>query len=174
MPGVWELRLTRSGEQARGAKSRTVGRYQVFHDGAAVPALSGATAETRGPGANAPVGNNRCIAAGTYNLHIQSGAKYATIGFTSNVNPVALRRPGLLLLPTGARVGILIHPARGFLWSVGCINPATSLASASSDIDFNDSRTRIIALIDDLKAFLGPAFPTGAGARIPGATVVIS
>jgi hypothetical protein len=174
MAGSWELRLVRSGEQTRGANRRTVGRYQVFHDNVAVPGLSGATAETRGPGANRPRGNNRCVEAGTYGLHIQSGAKYATIGYTGNVNPTALRRPGLLLLPTGDREGILIHPARGFLWSVGCINPATSLASSGSDIDFIDSRTRVIALIDDLKAFLGAAFPTAAGARIPGATVVIS
>lgn len=174
MPGQWELRITRQGEQDRNGKRRTVGSYQVFHDGQPVDQLRGATAETRSPGANAPAGNNRCIEAGSYNLHIQSGEKFTTIGFTQNLNPAALRRPGLLLLPTGQRIGILIHPARGFLWSIGCINPATSLANASSDIDFVDSRTRVIALIDDLRAFLAAAFPTAAGAKIPRAKVIIT
>lgn len=174
MPGQWELRIARQGEQTRNGKRRTVGLYQVFHDGTPVAQLQGATAETRGPGANAPAGNNRCIEAGSYNLHIQSGEKYATIDYTQNLNPVALRRPGLLLLPTAPRIGILIHPARGFLWSIGCINPAQNLASAASDINFIDSRKRVIALIDDLRAFLGSSFPTAAGAKIPRAKVVIT
>ncbi len=173
MPNSWELRIRRTGEQVAGSKRRTVGVYQVFHNGNPVAGLSGATAETRGPGANAPAGNNRCIEPGSYHLHIQDGAKYATIGYTTNTNPAKLRRPGLLLLPTGKRVGILIHPARGFLWSVGCINPATALPDAAASIDFLDSRRRVIALIDDLKAFCGGAFPTGGGDRIPGATVII-
>jgi hypothetical protein len=135
--------------------------------------LSGAIAETRGPGTNTPTGNNRCIEAGSYNLHVQSGEKYATIGYTANTNPTALRRPGLLLLPTGERVGILIHPACGFLWSIGCLNPARALSNASSQIDFLDSRSRVIALIDSLRTTLAGAFPTEGGRRIPGATVVI-
>lgn len=173
MPGQWELRITRTGEQTRNARRRTVGRYQVFHDGAPVSGLKGVTAETKGPGANAPEGNNRCVEAGSYNLHIQSGEQYTTIGYTSNLNQAALRRPGLLLLPTGERVAILIHPGRGFLSSVGCINPAAALASPMSDLNFVDSRKRTIAIIDDLKAFLGSSFPTAPGAKIPRARVVI-
>jgi hypothetical protein len=173
MPGQWELRITRSGEQVRNGKKRTVGKYAVFHDGVKVSGLEGATAETRGPGANAPAGNNRCIEAGTYNLHTQGGTKYATHGYTANVNPAALKRPALLLLPTNQRVGILIHPARGFLWSVGCINPGKSLANANSDIDFLDSRKRVIALIDDLSSFLGSDFPRQNGKKIPNAKVVV-
>ena len=73
MPGQWELRIVRTEEQTRNARRRTVGRYQVLHNGNPVAGLSGATAETKGPGANAPEGNNRCIEAGSYNLHIQSG-----------------------------------------------------------------------------------------------------
>lgn len=173
MPNPWELHIRRTGEQVANGKRRTVGAYQVFHNGNPVAGLSGATAETRGPGANAPAGNNRCIEPGSYNLHIQNGEKYTTIGYTANTNPAALRRPGLLLLPTGQRVGILIHPARGFLWSVGCINPAGPLPDATASIDFLDSRRRVIALIDDLRAFTGSAFPSQGGARIPGAKVII-
>jgi hypothetical protein len=173
MPKQWELRITRVGEQVRNGKRRTVGRYEVFHDGKLVPELAGATAETRGPGANAPRGNNRCIEVGTYDLHIQSGKKYSTMKYTNNVNPVALKRPGLLVLPTGKRVGILIHPARGFLWSIGCINPAKALSGGKTDLDFVDSRTRVIALIDDLRKFLGNSFPSSGGARIPGARIII-
>ncbi len=172
MAGQWELRIKRSGEQTRSGRRRTVSTYQVFHDGTPVAALKGAMAETRGPGANTPAENNRCVELGTYNLHIQDGEKYATIGYTGNTNQSALRRPGLPLLPTGARVGILIHPGRGFLSSIGCINPTGSLANADNDIGFVDSRSRVIALIDDLKTFLGAGFPTRGGAKIPGARVI--
>jgi hypothetical protein len=171
---AWKIVVTRRGEQVSASgKRRTVSGYQVFIDDQPVAGLSGDMAETRGPGANAPAGNNRCIEAGTYNLHNQSGEKYTTIGYTSNTNPTALRRPGLLLLPTGERVGILIHPARGFLWSIGCLNPARALPNASAQIDFLDSRSRVIALIDSLRTTLAGAFPTEGGQRIPGATVVI-
>ncbi|PBC01432.1 hypothetical protein [Mesorhizobium sp. WSM3860] len=173
MAKKWELRITRAGEQTRNSRRRTTGKYQVFHDGVSAGALSGATAETKGPGDNKTAGNNRCVEAGTYNLFTQAGDKYVTIGYTSNVNPAALKRPGLLLLPTGKRVGILFHPGRGFLSSIGCINPATDLANVSDDIAFIDSRNRVIAIIDDLKSFLGASFPANNGVRIPNATVVI-
>ena len=169
----WELRITRTGEQTRGGKRRTVGKYEVFHDGVKVAGLSGVTAETKGPGDNKTAGNKRCVEAGTYNLFTQDGPKYATIGYTSSLSLTALRRPGLLLLPTGKRVGILMHPGRGFLSSVGCINPATKLATATDDIDFIDSRKRVIAIIDDMKAFLGASFPGSNGVKIPNATIVI-
>jgi hypothetical protein len=173
VPGQWELRVTRTGQQTRRARRRTVSRYQVFHDGAAVSGLKGTIAEAKGPGANAPENNGRCVEPGTYNLHIQRGESYVTINYTSNLNQAALPRPGLLLLPTGQRTAILIHPGRGFLSSVGCLNPTNALSSASSDIGFLDSRKRVIAIIDDLKNFLGSSFPTAAGAKIPRAKVVI-
>jgi hypothetical protein len=174
MAKLWELRIARGAEQVRGGKRRTPGTYQVFRDGAPVAGLSGACAETRGPGDNKQAGNNRCVEPGTYPLATEDSKKYATIGYTANTNPTALRRPALLLMKTNKRVGILIHPARGFLWSVGCINPATSLKKASDDIDFLDSRKRVIAIIDDLANFLGPAFPKKGNSAIPGASVVIS
>ena len=100
--------------------------------------------------------------------------KSATIGYTSNTNPAKYRRPALLLTNTGHRVGILLHPARGFLWSVGWINPVAALSSPNADIDFIDSRRRVIAIIDDLAGFLGPAFPKTGAVKIPGAAIVIS
>ena len=45
------------------SRRRTLGRFAVFHDGVAVTALSGATAETKGPGDNKHTGNNRCVEA---------------------------------------------------------------------------------------------------------------
>jgi hypothetical protein len=84
------------------------------------------------------------------------------------------RRQGCLeLADTNKRKEILIHPGRGFLSSVGCINPAKSLANAGSDLNFLDSRTRAISLIDDLSAFLGAKFPTRNDRPIPNAFVVI-
>lgn len=174
MPNIWELRIKRTSEQERGQRRRTVGSYQVFHNGQPRPGLSGFCAETRGPGDNSKTGNNRCIEPGTYPLSTQDGEKYCTIGFTANKNPAALRRPALLLENTKKRIGILLHPARGFLWSVGCINPARTLSNNDTDIDFIDSRTRVIAIIDDLIAYVGDEFPKKNGRAIPNATIVIS
>ena len=44
-----ELLVTLLREDRRGTNRRTVGRYQVYHDGAAIQALSGMCAETRAP-----------------------------------------------------------------------------------------------------------------------------
>jgi len=170
----WELRIARTAEQTRGDRRRTVGTYQVFHDGVRVAGLSGACAESPGPGDNSKAGNKRCIETGTYPISTQDGDKYCTIGYTSNLNPAAIRRPALLLRETNKRTDILLHPARGFLWSVGCINPSKPLPSATSNIDFEDSRKRVIDIINDLKAFLGREFPGKNGRPIPNATIVIS
>jgi len=146
----------------------------VYHDGQAVRTLSGATSETRHPGDNSQSGiGKRCVEAKRYPLRTQDGTKYKTHNYTSNRNPAALPRPGLELGSTGARTEILIHPARGFLWSIGCINLARSLSSASADMEFNDSRARVIALIEDLKQYLGNRFPSRNGRQIPDAWIVI-
>ncbi|MBU8977498.1 MULTISPECIES: hypothetical protein [unclassified Lysobacter] len=77
----WEFHIVRQSEQRRDSdgKRRTVGRYQVYHDGVAQtgPGLSGTVAETRGPGANRPRGNNRRIEPGRYTLATQGGSKPA-------------------------------------------------------------------------------------------------
>jgi hypothetical protein len=169
----WELLITRVRQDKRNKSTRTVGKYQVFHNGAPVAALSGVVAESPGPGDNSKAGNKRRVEAGRYPLRTQAGKKYVTLDYTKNTNPAALPRPGLELANTNKRSEILIHPGRGFLWSVGCINPGKSLANAASNLEFVDSRTRAIALIDDLKAFLGQSFPKHNDRPIPTAFVLI-
>lgn len=169
----WEILITRHDTQARPSdgKIRTIGRYQVFHNGSAHADLKGMTAESRGPGSNTTKGVR--VVAGTYPLATQNGGKYATIGYTQNANPAALRRPGIELLRTGGRSEILIHPGIGFLASIGCINLCKSLPDASEPISFGGSRNRVIAIIDDMKAFLGGGFPASDGRPIPNAFAVI-
>ena len=174
MASNWELRIKQVGQQSRAARQRTAGTYQVFHDGLPIAALSGACFETRVPGDNSKASNNRYFEAGSYRLSTEDGQKYCAIGYTGNTNPVALRRPSLLLRDTGKRVGILLHPARGFLSSAGCSNPSKPLHDAESNMDFIDSRNRAIAIVDDLKSYLGAAFPKQNGHPIPNATILIS
>ena len=173
----WEFHIVRSSEQSRASdgKRRTVGRYQIYHDGVAQTGagLSGTVAETRGPGANAPAGNNRRVEEGRYPLYTQDGTRYVTIGYQESESTSAIPKPGLELKQTGQRSEILIHPGRGFLSSIGCINPCTSLPNAAEMIDFIPSRRRVIAIIEDVEAYAGAAFPTQNGRRIPNAFVVI-
>jgi hypothetical protein len=169
----WEFFIARAREDERDDARRTVGTYQVFHDGEPVDGLSGMCAESPGPGDNAHAGNRRCIEKGRYPLFTQDGQHFKTIDYSPIADPGVDPQPGLLLGDTGHRVAILIHPGFGFLYSVGCINPAESLPDADADIDFFDSRPRAIALIDDLRDFTGEAFPGQNGKRIPNAWVVI-
>lgn len=173
----WEFHIVRKSEQRRASdgKRRTVGTYQVFHDGVKQTGagLSGMVAETRGPGANKPAGNNRRVEPGRYPLFTQDGSKYVTIGYKDSESVTAKPKPGIELKETGQRQEILIHPGTGFLSSVGCINPCTSLPNASVPIDFIPSRKRVIAIINDLKAFAGAGFPTKNGKRIPNAFAVV-
>jgi hypothetical protein len=172
----WEFHIVRFTEQRRpSGKRRTVGRYQVFHDGVAQSGrgLQGQVAETRGPGANAPAGNNRRVEEGRYPLWTQDGTKYDTWGYKESDSPSAKPKPGLELKNTGQRTEILIHPGQSFLASVGCINPCTSLPNWREPIDYAPSRRRVITLIEDLKAYLGARFPKTNGKRIPDAFVVI-
>lgn len=173
----WEFHIVRKSEQRRSSdgKRRTVGKYQIYHDGVKQTGagLSGAVAETRGPGANKPAGNNRRIEEGRYPLFTQDGAKYVTIGYKDSESRFAKPKPGLELKQTGQRAEILIHPGQGFLASVGCINPCASLPNAAKMIAFVPSRKQIIAIINDLKAYIGDAFPTKNGRKIPNAFVVI-
>lgn len=166
----WEMLITREREEVRGNRRRTVGSYKVFHDGREVPGLAGAVCESRGPGDNSQPGNGRRVEEGVYPLATQDGTKYVTFGFTGGTeNP----KPGIELLKTERRSEILIHPGVNFLSSIGCINPNKGVAGASSDMVFTESRTRTIALIEDMKSFLGSDFPTRNGRSIPKASVVI-
>jgi hypothetical protein len=172
------MQIIRKSQQTRSAgktRVRTVGTYQVFHDGVAQTGfgMKGTAAESKGPGDNAHAGNMKRIEAGIYPISTQDGAKYKTFGFKDSEAPNVVPKPGIELNKTGARSEILIHPGQGFLASVGCINLCTSLPSGAETIDYAPSRKRVIAIIEDLKAFLGSAFPTKNGKKIPNALIVI-
>ncbi len=182
----WVLHLRRIEQQKRNGLSyqRTVGRYKVFHDGMEVSGLSGWFAERNGPGDNTLSGNqhDRRIREGRYRLSTHKGGMvagnppksvYVTHGYSTVPNHKTNLRPSFRLLDTGQRAGILAHPGSGWLWSVGCFNPAADLSTASSNIGWLDSRSRMIALIDDMRAYLGAQFPSQNNVEIPRALMVI-
>lgn len=173
----WELHVIRSAEQRRASdgRRRTIGRYQVYHDGVAQTAadLKGMTAEAKGPGANRPADNGKRIEAGRYPLWTHSPGGYATYGYTDSTAPSDGPKPCLELKDTGARYAILVHPGHDFLASVGCINLCKSLPDAYEPITYVPSRKRIISVIADLSGYLGRDFPSSNGKKIPNAAVVI-
>lgn len=149
--------------------ARTVGEYQCYWDGAPIEGLVGQMVERGGPGDNTTeVGDNRDlrIKAGAYRLGIHSGGRYRTYGFNeAEPSYEKIPNPGLLLLDTDERTWILIHPGEDYVKSIGCLNPTTSLADADAPIAFDDSRARVIAIIEAMKARLGPAFPKSGAIR---------
>lgn len=173
----WEFHITRNSEQKRESdgKRRTVGTYQIYHNGVKQTGtgLFGTVAETKGPGANKPAGNSRRIEPGRYPLYTQDGTKYVTIGYNESESTFVSPKPGIELKSTGERSEILIHPGQGFLSSVGCINPCTSLPNAKEMIDYIPSRKRVIAIINDLRMYVGTEFPSKNGKKIINAFVVI-
>jgi murein DD-endopeptidase MepM/ murein hydrolase activator NlpD len=184
MPNEWEIRIERRSEQTHAGRTRTVGTYQVLHDG--LPAtgtiridgkdvpLSGTTAESPGPSQNAKradEGFPTRILAGSYTMQTSGGPEYVTTGYRQDIT-IAPQMPGLELTDTGRRTDILIHPGKeAFLSSVGCINLCTSLDTPEEIINYPGSRRRVIALIEDMKAFLG-GLP-GPDQPIPNAFVEI-
>ncbi|HEX8663857.1 MAG TPA: hypothetical protein VF744_07500 [Beijerinckiaceae bacterium] len=180
----WELHVVRLKEQTRGRKTRTVGTYEVFHDGTPAAAivvdgvevpLSGTTAESKGPGQNdtpaTPARPSR-ILPGRYPLKTSGGPEYVTNGFRRDLR-IEAKMPGIELRKTGNRTDIIIHPGKNaFLSSIGCINPCTSLPDADEDIDYPGSRRRVIALIEDMKRFLGNV-PTRGDVPILNAFAII-
>jgi hypothetical protein len=158
---AWELRVKRLGLQHHpGDKVRTYGAYQVFIDGQPVANLSGHTCEATGPGDNTEHGKDKLrIREGRYALSTQFAPHFHSVGFTSDArHPM----PGFLVLGTGARTGILVHPAHPpkeslYLSSIGCFNPTKPL-KADQRMDFPESRARVIALIDSLKQHDPAAF----------------
>ena len=168
----WEIHVQRLKEQARGNQTRTVGTYQVFHDGEPASAISvdgvavplfGTTAESKGPGQNdtpATVARPSRILR-RYPLKTSGGPTYVTTGFRQDLR-IKPQMPGIELRRTGNRSAIIIHPGKGeFLSSIGCINPCTSLPDEDEDIDYAGSRRRVIALIEDMKRFLGTVSENG-------------
>ena len=173
----WELHIARATEQRRfsDGRRRTVGRYQVYHDGIAQSAtnLNGMTAEAKGPGANVPADNGKRIAAGRYPLWTQEPGNYCTYDYSNSQDPEAVPKPALELKQTGNRYEILLHPGNGFLSSVGCINLCKSLPDAQELIDYVPSRRRVISVIKNIKSYLGSEFPGSNGKIIPRAWIVI-
>ena len=151
----WELHVIRESVQRRPSdgRQRTVGRYQIFHDGVAQTgaAMSGMTAETKGPGANKPVNNGKRIEPGRYPLLTHAPGNYSTWNYSKSLDPDAVPKPSLELGDTVARTDILVHPGHDFLASVGCINLCTSLPDAHEEITYVSSRKRVITVIENLK-----------------------
>jgi hypothetical protein len=172
----WEFHIVRQREQRNQAgKRRTVGRYQVYRDGVPRSAtdLRGTVAETRGPGANVPENNGRRVEPGRYPLWTQGGTNYVTWGYAQSNATNATPKPGIELMDTGERTEILIHPGRGFLSSVGCINPCASLPNAAEPITYISSRRRVLSILADLMDYVGDDFPPTNGHEIPRAFCVI-
>lgn len=171
----WELHLKRLGMHKSGAKQRTYGAYQVYIDGNPEPSLAGFICERLGPGDNATAGNGKRIEAKTYPLWTQFG-QYRSIGYSTDEEaPGDPPMPAILLLGTGRRTGILIHPAHPpnlYLSSVGCLNPTREIGREDL-IDFWDSRRRVIALLESLKAFAPSAFEHEVSTRIKNASIVV-
>jgi hypothetical protein len=173
-PKTWTFVVQRLREERREGEgfNRTVGTYQVLHDGAPVPGLSGTTVERQGPGDNGTIGRaeHRCIASGNYPLNSHATLKYKTVSYkTSGAHP----RPALEVGNTDKREGILIHPADGYASTIGCINLASQLDDADADIEFSDSLKRVVDIIEDLKRFNGGSLPAGDGVPIANAQLVV-
>jgi hypothetical protein len=138
--------------------------------------MRGQIVECGGPGDNTDeVGDaqDRRVVAGVYPLAVHAGAKYRTFGYTASEETRAKPRPALLLTDTDEREAILIHPSSGYLWSVGCLNPCSALVDATSNIDYRDSRRRVIAIVDSVVALLGQRMHKTPGRRIPDACIFI-
>jgi hypothetical protein len=170
----WELLVQRQLVQRREGRARTCGAYRLFLDGVAT-GLAGMMCESIGPGDNRVAGNGRRLEAGLYPLSTHFGRRYATTGYSTDALSGSEPMPGLLLTETGNRTAIVLHPAHPpnlYLTSVGCLNPTRPLAP-EADIDFFDSRARVLALIESLRAFAPAAFAEPRTTPTPGAWVVI-
>jgi hypothetical protein len=172
----WEFHVQRLGLHRRGHEVRTYGSYQVHIDGNPAASqngtpLGGFVCETIGPGLNHPENNGLRIEAGRYPITTQFG-RYVSIGYSTNTHIAAQpHMPAVRLAPVGERTGILIHPGHpkkagdppfAYKSSVGCFNLTKSL-QPSDDIEFFESRARVIALIDSLAAFDPGAFRNAQG-----------
>jgi len=171
------LVLQRLTTEQRGSLRRTVGVYQSFHDRRPVADVNGFCVERPGPGDNSQIGvaNERRIAAGTYPLFTHAGdnGRYNTMHFR-DPGGLSLRPwPCIGVENTDRRSGILIHCAAGFLMSIGCINLSRPLVNAQSNLDYDDSRARVIALITSIRNVLGDHFPGDNNLKIPTASLVV-
>ncbi len=178
----WELHIERLCIQTcstcTDALYRTYGQYSVYIGGVLQKELQGYTCECIGPGDNTKTGSEDHVrlAEGTYPLWTQFGTRYVTIGYSEDTKTPAVEpMPAILLGSTGARSAILFHPGHPphlYLSSIGCINP-TSPIKETECIDFWDSRTRVINVINSLKAYYPAAFQEKVSTQISGAQIVI-
>ncbi|MES0020231.1 peptidase S8/S53 subtilisin kexin sedolisin [Mesorhizobium sp. M0036] len=171
----WELNVVRLGIHKNGNQRRTYGTYQAYLNNQPIAGLSGHMCECVGPGDNRHTNNGKRVEAGRYPLWTQFG-RYRTIGYSQDSHHAgASAMPGLHLEGTDRRIGILIHPGHPpklYLSSIGCFNPTSPLTSGQS-MDFWDSRSRVIALIDSLRAFAPAAFRHETMTHIADASVVV-
>ena len=170
----WELLIERLSMHSNGEQRRTYGRYALFIDG--VPAgIDGFMCESHGPGDNQTPENGKRVEPSRYPVFTHFG-RYRTIGYADDAAPPgADPMPAIRLEETGARTDILIHPtypAKPYLASIGCLNPAASLAP-EQDNDFWESRRRTIEIIESLRAFSPASFIVDESLLISNAAVII-
>lgn len=173
-------RIRTETRQATGAR-RTIGSYQAYFDQQLIPGVGGIAVERPGPGDDTLAGRTHKarLAAGLYPLFTHASGvgpggrvKYRTFGFSSVVNIASRPWPAVRVEHTGSREGILMHCASGFLMSIGCINLASKLQNANSNINFSDSHDRVVALIKSMQQNLAD-FPTQNNQPINNAFLLI-
>lgn len=153
----WILTINRQEIHTTGPKPRTYGTYDLQIGGKS--RLSGFMCEPIGPSSSYT--KKVRIAAGLYRAQIHLGKMYKTIDYDISKSPSQdFNMPAIKLEDRGTRDFILIHPAHEptlYLSSVGCLNPTSALIE-SQNMDFEDSRARVIDLIESIKAFAPSAF----------------
>lgn len=179
---VLQVKRTHCERRRDQTHDRTVGTYACFLNGTLIPELTGMVFERQGPGDNGATGrqNERRIRAGTYALSTHAGGRtdahgvtlYKTIDFSASSAVGQAPRPSIRLLDTGMREGILFHPGQGYVWSVGCFNFSRPLPNGGA-MDWEDSRSHVIAVIDGMRRALGARFPDRNNVGIANATMVI-
>lgn len=180
----WEFLVQRLGLHEHRGLTRTYGTYQVFVDGRST-GLHGHVCECIGPGDNsqpATPERKRRIEQGRYPLTTQFGQSYRSVGYSTDLTiPGTLRMPGVALIETGNRTAILIHPGHptppgdpphSWLSSIGCLNLTRALRP-DEDMEFWESRERVIAVLDSLRSFAPEAFVPAVNTPIPNAFAVI-
>jgi hypothetical protein len=178
--GLWELKVTRLEIQQNGNNSRAYGIYQAYLNGDPIAGLNGNVCEPPGAGENefqASEADPRRIRKGRYPLCTQfGGTVYATTNYQGLDVPAGTPlMPGVLLGNTDRRTGIIIHPGHPpklYLSSFGCLN-LTKPLQAQQSMDFVESRSRVIAIIDSLASFAPHAFVQGQSMQIPDAWIDI-
>jgi hypothetical protein len=157
--------------------ARTIGVYQGYFNGCAIPRISGYCVERQGPGDNGQAGveNHYRIKEGIYPLFTHAGDNnhYMTIGYAQPAEVSNRPWPCLEIGNTEAKSGILIHCAEGYLMSIGCINLTSSISDASDDLNFRDSWHRTTDLINSISQSIGTSFPRTNNKQIPNSLIII-